>query len=451
MTRIDVGEVVPGRRPRDATDARVHLALRELPLAHRGRVVLRDDPEPLVDEGLLAVDQDHGDPGVGEGHRDSSAHRAGAEDGHLAHGERRRVGGDIGDLRRRSLGEEHVTQGLRLPRLHRLPEELALALETLLEGEIDGGLHRVHAAKRRLPAASPRGRVFPRLREDRRVALRLLEVGGEIASARHGAGGCHSLREGDRGVHEVSALDDLVDETERLGLGGSDRLAADDHLQGLGYADQPGQPLRAARSGEEAQLDLGQTALRVARGDPVVAPERHFEPAAEGRAVERGDDGLGAPFVAGDDRVEPGILRGFAELRDVRARDERAPGARDDDRLHVRVGERALEGRDQPFAHGVAERVDRRIVHHDEAHRASLLPTDDIAHGLGLSLRPTLPRSRASRLSTKRQFIELSRRPPGGRRGLEPPRVRTPSPPRLARAIRARSSRRSGARRRGDG
>ena len=210
-------------------------------------------------------------------------------------------------------------------------------------------------------------------------------MGREVASAGKGTLRRHPLREGDRRVDQVAALDDLVDEADPLRLRGADGIAADDHLQRFGYADEAGQPLRAAGPRENPELDLGKTALRVTGRDPVVAPERHLEPAAEGRPVEGGDDGLRAGFQARDDRVEPGILRRLAELRDVGARDERASGPRDDHRAHVGVGERALERFDQPLAHGMAERVDRRIVHHDEPNGAPLLQTHDFAHGARLS------------------------------------------------------------------
>ena len=101
--------------------------------------------------------------------------------------------------------------------------------------------------------------------------------------------------------------------------------------------------------------------------------------------MQGGDDGLRALLEASDDRVEPGLLRGLAELGDVRAGDERTPGPGDDDRLHVGVSQRAIHRLDEALTHGVAERVDRRIVHDDEADRASLLQTDDIAHGDRLS------------------------------------------------------------------
>ena len=53
-----------------------------------------------------------------------------------------------------------------------------------------------------------------------------------------------------------------VEQAELLGARGADRLARRDHLERRPHADQARQPLRAARAGQQAELDLGQPALR---------------------------------------------------------------------------------------------------------------------------------------------------------------------------------------------
>ena len=51
----------------------------------------------------------------------------------------------------------------------------------------------------------------------------------------------------------------------RQRVGGADRFAAGAHLRGLGHAGQPRQPLRAARAGDEPELDLRLADLGVRR------------------------------------------------------------------------------------------------------------------------------------------------------------------------------------------
>ena len=57
----------------------------------------------------------------------------------------------------------------------------------------------------------------------------------------------------------------------------------------------PGHPGHAPSAGQQAERRLGQAdlGLRVVEQDAVLAGERDLEPAAERRAVDRGDDGLG--------------------------------------------------------------------------------------------------------------------------------------------------------------
>jgi hypothetical protein len=65
----------------------------------------------------------------------------------------------------------------------------------------------------------------------------------------------------------------------------------------------------------------------------------------ERRAVDRGDGGLGAALDQVQDLVEARLLRRLAELRDVGAGDEGAPGAGEDDGGRARIGEALEPGR----------------------------------------------------------------------------------------------------------
>ena len=85
------------------------------------------------------------------------------------------------------------------------------------------------------------------------------------------------------------AVDEPVHETDAIRLFGFDRAPGQDHVQRARLADHARQPLRAAVTGDEAELDLGQAHFRVARGDAERARERKLEAAAERVAVDDGD------------------------------------------------------------------------------------------------------------------------------------------------------------------
>ena len=114
-----------------------------------------------------------------------------------------------------------------------------------VERELDGGLDGLDAAHGRSPAARPGRRVLRGLLEEARSELRLVDVRGEVANSRKRARRRDPLGEGD-GAGQQVALDDLVDQPEALGLRGAHGLAAHDHLQRLGHADEARQPLRPA-------------------------------------------------------------------------------------------------------------------------------------------------------------------------------------------------------------
>ncbi len=65
-----------------------------------------------------------------------------------------------------------------------------------------------------------------------------------------------------------------------------DRPAGQDHLQRARFADDPGQALRAAVTGNQAELDLRQSQLCVRCRDPECTGERQLEAAAECEAVD---------------------------------------------------------------------------------------------------------------------------------------------------------------------
>ena len=179
------------------------------------------------------------------------------------------------------------------------------------------------------------------------------------------------------------ALDQPVDEAGLIGLLRGDGVAGRGHLQRLADSGDARQPLGAAGAGQEAELDLGHAQLRRRDGDPVMAGERDLEAAAEGGAVDRGDDRLGAILDDVDDLGEHRHLHRLAELGDVGAGEEGLALADDHHRLDRLVAVRLLDRLDQPLAHRMAERVDRRVVRGDDEDVAVAVGRDR-AHWEGL-------------------------------------------------------------------
>ena len=127
------------------------------------------------------------------------------------------------------------------------------------------------------------------------------------------------------------------------------------HQQGCGrlHAGQARQALRAAGAGQQAQRDFGKTEARlgIVGRDAMMASQRDFHAAAQGRTVERCGDGLAAQLDAAHELV-PVVDRGMESRRvggarqfgQVAAGDEILLRRGDHDALHRRVGQRLPHG-----------------------------------------------------------------------------------------------------------
>jgi len=186
----------------------------------------------------------------------------------------------------------------------------------------------------------------------------------------------HRLRE------QLRLRDDAVHEPDALGLVGLDVAAGEDQLERPAGADEARQPLRAAVTGDDAQLRFRQPHHRVVAGEPHVAGERQLAAATESVAVDRGDHRLAALLEQVHHRLP--------EARDVlgRAGRERSQfidvGA-GDERLLALPGEdqRPLGGVGRERAHRVGDLGQRLAVDgvHDlrpvhEQHRDLLAPLE---------------------------------------------------------------------------
>ena len=112
-------------------------------------------------------------------------------------------------------------------------------------------------------------------------------------------------------------------------LAGADGRPAHEVL-GPGGPDQTWQPLRSAPAGQDAQLRLGETQLRVLGADAEVTCERQLETSPQRVAVDSGDGGSrdggqgaqGTGEIRADGRGSEAV-----QLDDVRAGGEDPPAA----------------------------------------------------------------------------------------------------------------------------
>src|SRR5438067_2612218 len=100
---------------------------------------------------------------------------------------------------------------------------------------------------------------------------------------------------GDGGV-QIVRRHRPADQPDRLRFGGAEAGPLEDHRQCPGLADQARQPLRPAGSGDdpERRLRLADLGAPVLDHHPVVAAEGQLAAAAQGMAVDAGDNRLGA-------------------------------------------------------------------------------------------------------------------------------------------------------------
>ena len=133
-----------------------------------------------------------------------------------------------------------------------------------------------------------RSKLMPWARPISNAALTISLVAMAASGAMRGdrLGGLQRL------VEQVGGGDDPGDEARALGFLGAHHPAGQAHLHRLGLADRPGQALRAAHAGRDAELDLGLAEFGGVGGDDEVGHHRHLAAAAEREAGDRGDPRL---------------------------------------------------------------------------------------------------------------------------------------------------------------
>ncbi len=113
-----------------------------------------------------------------------------------------------------------------------------------------------------------------------------------------------------------------------------------------------------------------------------MAAQRGFQATPQGGAVNRGDQRLVAVFIGIDHRRQRRLLHRLAEFADIGAGNKRAPFAHQQQYLGVCVLLALLQGFQQPGTNSMAEGIDRRIVHGNNADTAFPVIAYDLRHNL---------------------------------------------------------------------
>src|SRR5690606_16147212 len=106
----------------------------------------------------------------------------------------------------------------------------------------------------------------------------------------------------------------------------------------------------------------------------------HFQATTQGGAVDHGDARLAAGLDTVDHVRQARRLRRLAEFLDVGTGNEGVAFTDQNDGLDLRVSLGCIEAVLQPFTHGHAQGVDRRIVDSDNGNGALPFQGDDVRH-----------------------------------------------------------------------
>ena len=379
---VGVGQGIEVERRAQLAHPLLHLVKCHAALLGGVLVVSAHDRDAPVERLLRGLDDRHGNARAQEIHGNAAAHGAGADDADLGDLSRWRVGGDVGDLRRLPLGEKDIALRLGLICDDEPAENLALLRHALIEWQIDRVLDELDRPRPGLEAA-----VFSRIGlasrlEDLRMAARRLDLVGSVAHLLQGRLlGNQALGVTKRKLAQLSFFGEFVDDAPFLGLARAERRSGQNSVQRFLRPNEPRQALRAAGARDDAELDLRQAAFRRGRGDTIMRRQRHFEPAPERRAVDRGDDRLRRVFHGVERFLQAGWGGRLAEFGNVGAGDERPPVADDDDRLDGAVPFRRFDAALEALSDGLRQGVHWRRIDRDQRNFAFDRKVDDRIHG----------------------------------------------------------------------
>ncbi len=194
-----------------------------------------------------------------------------------------------------------------------------------------------------------------------------------------------------------------IDQLHGLGAIDADLVALEQELQGLGRRQHPGDPLRAAAAGKQADLDLRQAKprFRIVGRNTMMAGQRQFEAAAQSGAVDGRYPWLATGLDAATELGKPSALGEQASTRRFLALLLRRFGKHSAQRLENGQigsgGKRVFAGGDDGAFDGfVAGKVldDRRkFIHHrrvDDVHRAARNVPGYERNAVGAGLDPKI-------------------------------------------------------------
>jgi len=323
---VDAREGRPVGGAGDARHARLGLGAGEAAAFHLVLVEAAQAGRGSCGRIGIALDQHHGEAGVGERRRNAGPHGAAADDGQVPEG----AGGDAieaGHLGGLAFGEEEMAQGFGLGAFAQLQEGGAFARKAVAE-------RRIGRRPNQLDGAGDGRQPLGALDDIGGCGIRVFAAGGDAHARQPALGDRRRQRAG--GGQEVR-LHDVIQDPGLQCLTGGENFSLADQPDGRRDPGQARQALGAAGARYDAEPRLGQAEGRGRRGEPAVASERDLEPAAQGRSVDGGDHGNVEGF---DRRHHLGQVRRLGSgihFADVGAGDEAAGSAGDHDCGYVAV------------------------------------------------------------------------------------------------------------------
>ena len=186
---------------------------------------------------------------------------------------------------------------MRLRSRNEVEKRLTLKLHAFVERQVNGGLDRAQGRAPSFKAAVPASVIAFDLVKDFRMLPGRVDLVIEVANPaeRHVRIDDFACKR-DGAFAQLSFLGERVDNAPFERLFGRKRRAGKNGLERIPDPAEPRQTLGTAGAGNEAELDFGKAEFRRGYGDAIMAHQRHFEPAAERRAMYGGDDRFGAAF-----------------------------------------------------------------------------------------------------------------------------------------------------------
>ena len=149
----------------------------------------------------------------------------------------------------------------------------------------------------------------------------------------------------------------------------------------------------------EAEADPGGS-----RGKAIMTAHGDLQPAAQGGAVDGGDDGLGRPFEAVNEIAGGRRPRGarLVEFPYIGPGDKGPPRADQNQGGNLRIALPRRDGIHDALGHAKTQRIDRRIDNGNNADRAALGILNEIVHGQGAPGHTTKNTKRLVRVHSPR-------------------------------------------------